>query len=480
MFRSAPQFFSKTRFGALPLAASLALLLTLHAPVASAQAIGSSTDKLIPRVCTDRCIQYGEKVAVDAAGNAMAIWSEPIGGTDNDNILVSRYIAGTNTWSTPRVLDRQQSAGSPQIGLDGAGHAVAVWNYIFEGTSYFRYARFNAKTGAWSAPRTFMNDMYWQSPAQLEVSRSGNAFLHTVGRNDFGKSFRFDVLSNSWTTLESSTGNNSEIAADNAGNALMATGITYVINEIIATRYDKATKTVSRDTKLDEGSMSWNEVSGFKERAVKLIGASKSSGGGEMVLWERTDTVETPRSTTRTLRSAIFNRSTGAWQHLTIPKISNSETLYGNLEADRFGNVTAIWVQYVSGYAKTVVARYTASTGRWSWPKVISPGSFHTRDANLDVDANGNVIATWSQRTDTGTGSSVGKTFRTIAVRYAIGSNSWGQARTIQDANRNSYLPHMGVSDSGRAIILWQQDTGAFNSNGTPIKEMRADRLSPL
>lgn len=468
------------RVSAISLLFGVVSVLSIHAVPAMAQSVTTGADKLVPRLCTNRCVQSSEQVAVDGNGNAVAIWSEPVGTGSESNVIVSRYNATTNTWSQPRILERQTFLSSPLIGVDSAGNAMAVWQYYFEGLEYFRSSRYSVQSGTWSVPRTVIVGGTYESLASLEVAGNGNAFLHAYGRNDAGMTYRYDGGTNTWAKLSGSS-NTVEIAADGAGGALIADGSFYPNQYISASRYDSTTRTVSRRTYLDSGGDVYDPMTGemVSNTGVTFFSASRHYTGGEMVFWERRFEDYRAGTVTRTLRTAIFNRSTGAWRHLTIPKISNSQTLSGKLDADRFGNVNAAWIQYVSGYAKVVTARYTASTGRWSMPRVLSQGSYHTRDVNLDTDVNGNVIATWSQRSDTGIGSSTGRIFRTKVARYAISSNTWGTPVTIQDANRNSYRPHMGVSRAGRAIVLWQQDTGTFYSNGTPVKEMRAERVLP-
>lgn len=455
-------------------------LSSLHASPSWAQSITVGPDKLLPRMCADRCPQAGEQLAVDGNGNAVSIWSEPGSTSGQGKIIVARYNSGTDTWSQPQVLDNQDYLANPLIGMDSGGNAIAIWQYFFEGQQIFRSSRFNSQSARWSAPRTVLVGGYYERLSALEVAGNGNAFLHTAGRNDAGVIYRYDAETNTWTNLANRS-NSVEIAADGSGGALIANGSSYPDQYVAASRYDAATRTVARSAVLDAARDVYDPKTGepLSKTDVRFFSATRHFNGGEMVFWERRFEDYRAGTVTRSLRTAVYNRTTGSWQHLAIPKISNSQTLSGKVDADRFGNVNAIWIQYVSGYARVVTAQYSASTGQWSAPRILSQGSYHTRDVGLDTDINGNVIATWSQRTDTGIGSSLGKTFRTKAARFSLSNRTWGMPLTIQDAGRNSYRPHMGVSRSGQAIVLWQQDTEAVNGDGTPVKELRADRLLP-
>ena len=63
------------------------------------------------------------QIAIDASGNAMAVWKQ------SGSILANRYVAGTG-WGIPTDIDTTVTSGGsnqPQIAVDGTGNAIAVW-----------------------------------------------------------------------------------------------------------------------------------------------------------------------------------------------------------------------------------------------------------------------------------------------------------------------------------------------------------------
>ena len=76
------------------------------------------------------------RIAIDADGNALAVWVQPDGASDNTpDVWVNRYTAGSG-WGTTANLGQVrintpgaagQSAGMPQIAIDGSGNALVVW-----------------------------------------------------------------------------------------------------------------------------------------------------------------------------------------------------------------------------------------------------------------------------------------------------------------------------------------------------------------
>ncbi len=83
---------------------------------------------------------YSPQVSVDSNGNAIAVWEQYTGPTDD--IYVNRYESG-NGWSTAEPLELGTgSAYSPQVGVDGSGNAIAVWVQDSETTSDIYANRF--------------------------------------------------------------------------------------------------------------------------------------------------------------------------------------------------------------------------------------------------------------------------------------------------------------------------------------------------
>ncbi len=66
------------------------------------------------------------QVAIDAKGNALAVWRQYISG--DNRIRGNRFVAGVG-WGKAELLEAQHTGGSdhPQIAMDDKGNGVAVW-----------------------------------------------------------------------------------------------------------------------------------------------------------------------------------------------------------------------------------------------------------------------------------------------------------------------------------------------------------------
>ena len=101
----------------------------------------------------------GADVAVDGSGNAIAVWTqgetfyEGWGPPPPSDIWANRLSAGSG-WGIPVLLDRGDRTNfpSPQVAIDAQGNAIAVWQYDPDGDergvpAVIRASRFSVNTG---------------------------------------------------------------------------------------------------------------------------------------------------------------------------------------------------------------------------------------------------------------------------------------------------------------------------------------------
>jgi hypothetical protein len=90
----------------------------------------------------------GHHIALDAAGNAVAVWAERHAGDFGVAAEVRSVASGT--WGAPVVLSTGSVRAGPRLAVTPAGEAFAVW---IEGSSVL-LARGDLTTGVWDAPLT--------------------------------------------------------------------------------------------------------------------------------------------------------------------------------------------------------------------------------------------------------------------------------------------------------------------------------------
>ena len=296
---------------------------------------------------------YPASLAVDAEGNAFAVWGKLESQYGNSDIWGARFTP-SGGWQKPVRLGSSANIGiydqaeQPQVAVDAAGNAYVLWVQRASEAPVW-VARYQVGSGwqpAVSLGASRLGDPYGP---KLAVSSSGqvmalwNSFIYVGGP------YRFDLW---WSVLSAPGGNwtpsallenedgghafNQALVADNAGNlhAIWQQYRSEYGSEIVYRRYT--------------GGSGWN----------------------------------TPTTVSTTHGTYYSNR---------LP----------SLVADRNGNLMALWGVYQSGYGGeqegTFSRRYVAGEG-WRTPlRVSATGATPAITTSLDVQSDGSIAATWME-----------------------------------------------------------------------------------
>ncbi len=157
----------------------------------------------------------GPQVAVDANGNAIAVWAMVDGVTSN--IWSNRYASGVG-WGTSASRIESNNSGdaeAPQVGVDAQGNAIAVWSQ-FDGETY----------DIWS--NRYTSGVGWDTtPERIELEDEGDAVDPDVAVLPDGRAFAVwsqfdgndnDIWSNRYTGT--SWGTAQRIEDNDAGSAV--------------------------------------------------------------------------------------------------------------------------------------------------------------------------------------------------------------------------------------------------------------------
>lgn len=155
------------------------------------------------------------RVAINRAGEAVAVWSQNNG--DWDNIWANRYRPGSG-WAGPDAIAALEggSAERPQVGIDDAGNAVAVWQQ-FSGARLDIWANHYTAGGGWAAAEPIEQGFSDAELARLTMSPGGQA----VAVWQQGTGDRIDIFANRFL-VGAGWGVAEPIHADDLGAALNA------------------------------------------------------------------------------------------------------------------------------------------------------------------------------------------------------------------------------------------------------------------
>ncbi|VAX04681.1 hypothetical protein MNBD_GAMMA20-727, partial [hydrothermal vent metagenome] len=275
----------------------------------------------------------GPQIALDANGNAMAVWVQ--NDATRSSIWANRYVVG-NGWGTAEfIIARSAASGFPQIAMDAKGNALAVWMWAQdEGTGISIWANHYVAGTGWGA-------------AEL---------IDTGG-----------TLSSGWP----------QIAMDAKGNALAmwfqddGTGF-----NILANRYEVGSGWGSAEL-IDTGGR-WPQI-------------AMDANGNALAVWTQNDGTRSNIWANRYLVGSGWDTSelieTGNEGDVWMPQIA----------VDANGNAQAVWVQFGGTRRSIWANRYVAGSGWGTAGIIETDNVEDAWSPQIALDAEGNALAVWSQ-----------------------------------------------------------------------------------
>jgi chitodextrinase len=282
-------------------------------------------------------------VALDLDGNAMAVWRQTDGS--KYKIWTNRFVAGTG-WGTAELLDADTGGFdfAPQIAIDPAGNAIAVW-LREDGPAYSIRAR---------------------------------RYIHGIGWEP-----AISILS-----IKSGYSQNPRIAMDDAGNTFVVWNQddVYPFISTWSCRY-------VADTGWEMAQVIETDDRGHTYNAQIAV----TPGGDAFAAWEQSD---------GTRYNIVANRYVAGIGWGTAQRISSSNgdgTQWPALAVDTVGNAVVAWEQFSNGTNshKIYAARYTAGEG-WGLERPIradnNPIAVYPEIA---MDKDGYATVVWEQYENT-------------------------------------------------------------------------------
>jgi hypothetical protein len=170
-------------------------------------------------------IAQNPQISVDSTGTAIAVWNGWNAGTDV--VQSASSTDGGVTWTTPEdIYSGGGTAFNPQISVDAAGTAYAVW-YRWNGSNDIVQSAWSGDGGvSWSIPEDLSAaDGYAEDP-QVVVTAAGNAVAIWRRDDDINNNVQSAWSSDggvTWSTpvdlsAPGSDGANPQISVDAKGN----------------------------------------------------------------------------------------------------------------------------------------------------------------------------------------------------------------------------------------------------------------------
>lgn len=381
---------------------------------------------------------FSPALAVNATGNGMAVWvqdADPSAGNTAYRLFAQALRADGSLGPALQVEDQAGNSSQPRVAVDAAGNALAVW-IQFIGSQLSLYAsRYNASTGTWSAPQaletdsgavlsaraawrpdgtamvvwsqgsavhaTLWNGSIWSAPvtisggdnaSQPELAVLGDQVmavwteyvsgtLHVLGNVYDGSRWGTPAIFSDPANLSGVITSPPRIASDGSDRAVVVWGQqTGLAQPLLAKTYDRSWSGISTLDSGAGGSM------------FSPAGVAMNASGQATVVWRAGDIgVLTGRSWS----------PAGGWTAAARvdldPDISASDR--ADVAIDAQGNAIALWRANAAEAGDIYANRYTPAGG-WGVPQRLDVGSEDTgSDPRIALDAAGNGTAVWKQDT---------------------------------------------------------------------------------
>ena len=393
------------------------------------------------------------QIAADSEGNAIAVWQQTDGTTDN--IYASRYTSD-NGWSTPELVESStyNTNGNPVVAMDVSGNAMVLWTQS-DGSARSLWSNRYLVGSGWGTPELVESilppvgdpDVY---NFRLAINSSGNAFavwgLNSNTKNSIWSN-QYVVGSGLGTpelleTNDTESASNPRIAIDNTGNAVA-----------VWSQYD--------GSRYNNWANSYTAGSGWG--SAELVESSTYSASQPEVAMDQAGSAIVVFSLYDGSRDNVYANHYvfgSGWGTPELIETDDTDSASGpRIAFDADGNAIAAWEQGDGSVSNIWANRYIAGSG-WGTPELVeSSGTVDTHNVSLSVDANGNAIAAWEQYDYTINRYSI------WANRYITGSGWASEAPLETDDSGDAQSVQVVISGLGTAFAVWKQE---FNYSTDP------------
>ncbi|HQX14233.1 MAG TPA: hypothetical protein PLV19_08690 [Nitrosomonas sp.] len=346
---------------------------------------------------------YEPKVDMDGNGNAVVVWMQQLG--IEFNASAAHYRVGSG-WEAAVLLENENSAVNPgfqqsSVAMDNAGNAIAVWAQRIGVESYIYANRYTPGKG-WGTAKSIDHP---DTPGELDLSggpkvainNSGNAVVIWSANTSSFKVRHYQVSSDTWDSalIDLGPGITPEIAISDNGSAIVvapgrhdSTGKT----QVSAWHYKPNTGWDTTETILDQG-----RAEGVKPPVRIVMNAS----GNAVAAWSQLDSSG--------VVSAFANYfENGKWGGPTLVEGNNAfEVEHRSVEAgiDSSNRAFLVWRQDARDQSSFVNWSSIKQSGSNNWnasslePEPLIPKSVSF--PRLAVSSTGKAIAAWLHHDET-------------------------------------------------------------------------------
>ena len=453
---------------------TVAMLVT----VASAQAVAAPT-WLDPESLSeaDGSPVDQAQIGLDAAGNALVIW-----WAEESNGRVIKYAerAIGGEWSAPGYLtvggELGEDARDLQLAVDAEGNAVALWRRYKGGDEWGIVETSRDAGGQWSSAREFSQEEHNASNPRVAASGGNMAatWLVPLSTDPADPDLQTyptvlarvraagDVWDNDQVLSEvGDPTSGQQIAVNHVGNAIAAWSRFCICDfktNIRASYYSPGSGWSQPPLDL----LPWNVDSAYAPDVTI------DQAGNAMVIWRQYDNSDASWHIRSAYRSAdedsggrsddwsVADDIFGGAQSVRNPKV----------DADGKGNAVAVWSADSAddGISSSIYAVARAAGRSWDEPTLVATldEGGTDPDLRLAVNAAGDATVVWVGQDDSGSGYGIYSATRSAGSDPDGDRGGWSEP-VVVDGGMSSDPGTAGIAidGEGNSVAAWAEGTGA-------------------
>jgi hypothetical protein len=328
------------------------------------------------------------QLAIHASGTAFAVWTQPDGS--RTNIWASRLVVDSG-WGVPVLLESNDAGNAydPKIAVDAAGNAVAVWWQFDDTHSDIWASRYSIDSGWSPATLVELNGSDAINP-DLAIDANGNALVvwaqsdgarRTIWENRY-------VLGSGWGTASIVGSANagdaaiSDVAMDASGNAI-AVWVQFngadVYNNIWANHYS-----------VGAGWGTATVIGSGTSVLVEHARVAIDPFGNAVAVWQQTV------GPSFNIWSNRYVAGSG-WSTATSIQTGSGPASTPEVAVDMNGNALAVWRQSDLARVSIWANRYVAGRGWGAATLIESDSSGDASAPKVVLNAGGSALVVWPQ-----------------------------------------------------------------------------------
>ena len=324
-------------------------------------------------------VAVNAQIAFDSNGNAIAVWTTGL------SIWANRYALGSG-WDTAAPIGPSDgSANFPQIAFDGSDNAIAVWHQFEDANSSIWFNRYTP-SGDWGTADVIEGTDESATRPQIAVDLAGNALA--VWQQDDG--VRENIWANRYTAgmtwgmpdlLETNAGGavNADIAMDRAGNAAA------VWQQNDGTRSNIWTNRYADGAWGTADLIETNDAGGAQGPSIVFDGDGNALAG-----WQQFDGLGVIDTWTNLYTAG------DSWGTPDLLEMGDASSQRPRIEFDGDGNALAVWGQRDGDAFNMYANRY--ADGEWGMADLIeTDDTGDAFFPSIAVHPSGHAIAVWHQ-----------------------------------------------------------------------------------